>query len=320
MAIEYLRESTLSNSEVFQGLNNLGGKSSKDKAIELIKTAKHLSPDDLESSYIILRQMNDNLTRAGIKAFENDKVVIIYNNNPKLSLTQGIPFLTFKQSAGYITYIFADRFITLNRDGVLTIQSAILRDFLISGAISNGIKNNYRALSSNQFLAKLFMEIYSKLFTRVINREYSIGANKELFDSVQYFVNRFFLERVFESADNKQNIEKLASSTYKYVDEVKAAQNQQDYDKFNITKLSHLLLLINESSPRMKTLQLGTFLNAYCNYLYPPSLLGVDNIEYFIMLVIMLIGGNNIINIAASDIVKEAKGIKNLKPELEKLI
>ena len=195
-----------------------------------------------------------------------------------------------------------------------------MRDFLISGIISNGIKNDYRRLSSNQFLAKTFMEIYSKLFMRVINREYSIGADKKLFDSVQYWINRFFLERVFESADSKENIEKLCISTYRYVDEVTATQNQQIYDKANVEKLSHLLEVINNSTPRMRTLQLGTFLNAWNNFYYSPALLAADNIEYFIFMVIALMSGNNIISVTSSDVVKDSRGVKNIKPELEKLI
>lgn len=320
MAIEYLRESTLSNSEVWSGLNNLGGRSAKDRAVDLIKTCKHLSAGDIETSYITLRQMSDTLTRAGIKAFDMGKVQLIYNPNSSISLTQAIPFLTFKQSFGYITYIFADRFITMTRDGILNMQASILRDFLITGVISNGIKNNYRALSSNQLLGKILMEIYVKLFSRVINRIYSIGADKKLFDSVQYWIGRFFLERVLESADNKENIEILAASVYKYIDEVTAAQNQQIYDKANITKLSHLLSILNNASPRMRTLQLGTFLNEWNNFLYSPALLAADNIEYFIFVVLTLLSGNNIVNISSSDVVKEAKNIKNLKPELEKLI
>jgi len=37
-------------------------------------------------------------------------------------------------------------------------------------------------------------------------------------------------------------------------------------------------------------------------------------------MVLTMMSGNNVINISSSDIVKNAKGIKNLKPELEKLI
>ena len=264
--------------------------------------------------------MSDSLTRAGLKAFETSRVILVYNPNHTASMSQAIPFLTFQQQGIYKTYVFVDRFTTVTRDNLMKLEASILRDFLIAGIISNGIKMNYRKLSSNQFLAKLFMEIYTKLFSRIINREYSIGADKKIFDTVQYFINRFFLERVFESADNKDNIENLCSSIYRYVDDVTASQNKQTYDQANIIKLSHLLALISDLSSRMRTLSLRTFLNAWNNFYYSPSLLAIENIEYFIFMILTMISGNNVINISSSDAVKNAKGIKNLKPELEKLI
>jgi len=49
-------------------------------------------------------------------------------------------------------------------------------------------------------------------------------------------------------------------------------------------------------------------------------MLAIDNIEYLIFMIICLLNGNNIININASDIVKETKGIKDFRGELLKLI
>ena len=49
-------------------------------------------------------------------------------------------------------------------------------------------------------------------------------------------------------------------------------------------------------------------------------MMAIDNIEYLIFMVLTLLSGNNIINVHASDIVKETKGIKDLRGELLKLI
>lgn len=70
----------------------------------------------------------------------------------------------------------------------------------------------------------------------------------------------------------------------------------------------------------MKSLNLGTFLSDWINYYYPQSMLAVDNIEYLVFMIICLLSGNNIINISAGDIVKEAKSIKQFRGELLKLI
>ena len=95
---------------------------------------------------------------------------------------------------------------------------------------------------------------------------------------------------------------------------------RNQYNDANITQFSEFLDLLKTVSPRMKALNLGMFLNDWINYYYIPATLACDNIEYLIFMCITLLSGNNIINIGASEIVKEAKGIKDFKGELLKLI
>lgn len=175
-------------------------------------------------------------------------------------------------------------------------------------------------LSTNQFLQKILTEIYTKFFTRVINREYSIGADKIVFDTIQYWINRFFLENIFGAADTPENIERIATAYFKYIDEMKAAEIKKRYEEVSPSKISELLSLLSEASPRMRNINLGRFISNWVNYYYIPSMLAIDNIEYLIFMIMTMLSGNNIINTSASDIVKETKGIKDLRGELLKLI
>lgn len=321
MAITGFMESNLTQSEVFQGINNMGsGKKTQEKAVDLIKTAKHLTSEDIEAAYISVRQITDTLTRAAMKAFDDERIILVYNNVPSLSITQALPFLTFRTSNGYVTYVFVDKYIKVSRDGVLSMDPPILRDLLTGALIANGLKRNYSNLSSNQYLQKIMMEMYTKFFTRIINREFSIAADKTVFDIIQYWVNRFFLERVFGAADTPDNINSLAKSHVRYLDEINIQEMKNKYEDKDPQVLSDLLDLLTTASPRMKSLHLGTFLSDWINYYYIPSMLAVDNIEYLIFMCVTLLAGNNIINISASDVVKEAKNIKSFRGELLKLI
>lgn len=321
MAIKGYMESSLLTSEVFQGLNDPKTTDATKRAINLIKNAKHLTNEDIEAAYISLKQVNDGLTRAAIKAFDEERIVLVYNNVSALSVTQALPFITFKTSKGYITYVFMDKkYITINRDGIMNLQAPVLRDLLIGALIANGIKRDYNNLSTNQYLQKIFMSIYTKFITRIINREFSIAANKEIFDIIQYWINKFFLLNIFGAADSPENIETIASSHLKFIDELKYEEIKNQYNEANPSKFSDLLELLKTTSSRMKTLHISTFLSDWINYYYVPSMLAVDNIEYLIFMIVTLLNGNNIISISASDIVKETKNIKSLRSELLKLI
>lgn len=321
MAIKGYMESSLSSSEIFKGINDVeGGENTTQKAINLIKTAKHLTNEDIEAAYISVKQITDTLTREAVKAFDDGRIVLIYNNVPNLSVTQAVPFITFKTRSGYTTYVFMDKYISMSRDGIMNLQAPILRDLLTGALIANGLKKNYEALSTNQYLQNVMTEIYTKFFTRILNRQFSIAADKITFDSIQYWINKFFLTRVFGANDSPENIETISNKHFKYIDEMKYEELKQQYADSNPQVISELLALVKTASPRMKSLNLGMFLSDWMNYYYIPSTLAVDNIEYLIFMTLTILAGNNIISISASDIVKEAKNIKSLRGELLKLV
>lgn len=322
MAITGYMESTLGSSEIFIGINDSGGdNNTTQRAINLIKTAKKLTNEDIETAYISVRQISDTLTRSAMKAFDEHKTVLVYNNVPTLSVTQALPFITFKdKNGGYTTYVFMDKYISISRDGVMNVSAPVLRDILTGALIANGLKRNYSNLTSNQYLQKVLTDIYSKFFTRIINREFSVAADKPLFDSIQYWVKKFFLVRIIGATDTSENIESIANNHFKSMDEISYEDIRKKYADADPVNISGLLELIKGSSPRMKSLNLRTFLSNWINYYYVPSMLAVDNVEYLIFMIITLLNGNNIISISASDIVKEAKNIKSLRGELLKLI
>ena len=320
MAIVGFNESTLATSEVFNGIASMSGSDPKEKAIKLIKTARHLTNEDIEGAYIQVKQYSNSLSRAALKAFDEERTVLVYNSVQALSVTQALPFITFKTPRGYVTYVFVDKYVQQSREGILNIQAPVLHDLLVSAIIANKLKSNYDLLASNQYLQRILMECYTKFVCRILNREFSIAAEKIVNETIQYWFNKFFLTRVFGANDTAENIEIICSKNFKYIDEMKMDEIKRAYNEADPIKISELLDLIKTASPRMKTLSLGTFLSNWINYYYIPSMLAVDNVEYLIFMVLALLSGNNIISIASAEMVKEAKNIKSLKEELLKLI
>lgn len=325
MAITGFMESSITTSEIFSGINgvqNSTGNNTIKKCLDLIKTAKHLTNEDIEPAYITVKQMTDSLTKAALLAFDASKVVLLYNKDTSKSVTQALPFITFKSKSGnnYQTFVFVDKYITLGRDGGMSIQASIFRDLIIGGLISNALKNNYDLLSNNAYLQKTLMDIYTKFVVRILNRQFSIIPDKIAFDTVQYWVNKFFLINIMGANATPEGIEKLASSHFKYINEMKFEEITRQYNEHSPTKISQLLELLKLSSSRMRNLNMAIFLNDWTNYYYAPSMLAVDTIEYLIFMILTLLSGNNIISISASDIVKEQRNIKSLKEELLKLV
>lgn len=321
MAITGYMESSLGTSEIFKQINELeGGENTLEKAKNLIKNAKKLTNEDIEASYIAVRQVTDTLTRAAMKAFDEEKVVLIYNNNPAIEVTQTLPFITLKNGQGYnITYVFVHKYVQISRSGVMSIQPSILRDLLIGAYVANGIRNSYSKLASNTYLMKTLMEIYSECMIRILNREFAIKADRVVTDTLQYWIARFFMTRIFGSADSPENIENIARSHFKAIDQLKADEIKMQYDEADPATISKLIELLRSASSRMKTLNIGRFYSDWTNYYYIPSMLALDNVEYLIFMIICLQSGSGIMSISAADIVRECKGIKGFREELLKL-
>jgi hypothetical protein len=320
MAIRYLNESSLSTSEVFKGINELSGDDQTQKAINLIKGNKFVTKDEIEGPYIQIKQYPNSLSRAALKAFEDEKIKLIYNDVKQVSVSKALPFITFKMSDGIRTFVFLDNYASRNRDNILTIQATILHDLLIGALISNSLKKNYDLLIESSFLQKLFMELYTKFVCRILNRQSQIAALKVEFDSVQYYTNKFFLLNVFGLHDTPENVDTTASKHFKNIDDIRADELRRNYDAANPTNVTGMLNLVKTVSTRLNSLSLGTFLTDWINYYYPPATLAIDTMEYLIFMVVSLLNGNNVINITATEIVKEQKNIKVLREELLKLI
>jgi hypothetical protein len=312
-------ESTLSKSETFKLFQAIGDPI--EKAKNLIKNARVLTNEDIETAYIQVKQYSNSLSRSAVKAYDTGSVVLLYTELPSLRMSQAFPFITFRHKDKYITYIFIDKYISKRKDGGLDLSPAVLHDLLIGGVIANKLKTNYDSLASNQYLQKMLMEIYTKFVTRIINKEYGIGADKQISDSAQYFINRFFLEKIFETNDVPENIERLSINKLKYLDEMLINEIKIKYETANPSSFSELLELVKSLSVRMNSLTLKLFTDKWINYYYAPATLAIDNMEYLIFMIIALLHGNNtIISIKASEIVKETKGIKMLQEEMLKLI
>lgn len=322
MAIKIYQESSLGTSEIFKEINSIdGGENTQTKAMNLIKTAKHLTVNDIEAAYISVKQVTDSLTRSAIKAFDNDKTVLIYNEDPSKSVSKTLPFITFKMKSGsYITYVFMRQYISINRNGIMTLQPAILRDLLIAAAISTGIRTEYTRLSNNVYLRDILAELYTQFMTRIINRQYSVQSNRIAFESLRYWIKKFFMLRIFGTNDTPENIENSITKDFKYLEKLQLDEISRIYEDINPTVISELVDVLKNASPRMANMSLARFYSDWVNYYGVPSMLALDNIEYLIFMITSLQSGNNIISIAASDIVKECKGIKGFREELLKLI
>lgn len=310
-------ESSLSKSEIFGFFKNTNP---REKAIKLIKNARRLTNEDIQSAYIQLKQMNHALIREAVRKYDIGDILLLYNEIPDDGLSKAFPFMIMKTENRYKGYIFTDRYVSKNKNNDLNVNSSILYDLMVGTCVGIGIKSNYQSLVTNSTLEKLLMTIYTKFFMRILNKEYAISSDKIISESIAYMINRFFLEQIFESTNTTENINKLSLQDSKYLDEIRINDIRQMYDNNTPTKLGDLMTLIKPLSPRMSSLTLALFVNKWISTYYEPFLLALDNLEYFVFGILSVLRGTNLVSISSKEMVTETKGIMLLQPELIKLV
>lgn len=320
MAIQLYNESTITKSKIYNDLNDLSEIPIPKRAAELITNSRHLKNTDIESSYIAVKQISDSLTRAAIKAYDSGQIVLVYNEIKQKTLSQAIPFLTLKHAGEWTTYLFVDKWVKPDRNNVLTIASPVLWNLLCGAVIARGLKLNYANLTGNPYLTKTLMDLYTQFFTTILNREYQIMVDKPNFEIICYYTNKFFLKQILGSIENDENIERLAASHARFADEMALQTARASYDQADPQDFDGIIALVKNCSPRMRTLIPNKFVASWVSYYYAPVTLAIDNIEYLIFMVLCLYTSSNIANIGASGIVRNYKGINQLRQELLKLI
>lgn len=324
MIIGY-HESSLGNSESYMSYKN-NPETPEDpfaRCKKLIETAKHLTEEDIEPSYIDIKQYSNSLSRAAVRAFDTKSVILLYNTKPNLSMIQLIPFMTLRKGDKYITYVFVDRWVQNPRgsksEDTIKINSGILHDLLVGSLIANSLKADYSNLTNSDYMKSTLMMAYCQFFCRILNRDYGLGADKILYDTVQYCINRFFLVNIFGASDDDSTNE-LAKKHFKYIDPIKTEEIKTLYNNNKPFTVSELLNLIKGLSPRMNNLTRSVFITNWMNYYKAPAYLGIDNVEYLIFMITSIKRGSDLINARANDIVNEIKGIKSFEAELLKLV
>lgn len=322
-----MMESSLATSEIFKKALN-DPEEGQTPLLQQVKeyildpNTKHLTEQDLEAQFITLKQTVDPLTHKALEAFNNEDIILLNNNgNKNKSIVKALPFITLKSKGKNVTYIFMDSFIKISRGNMMSISTADLRDLMVGALISTELHNNYNRLANSESIKSIMMEIYMKLFVNILNRQYSLMANKQMVENIQYWVNRFFLTKIFGGNDSPEAVDALAKKYFKLTTELQAADYKRMYDEADPQNVTGLLELIKSLSTRMDGESTYRFLNDWYKYYNIASLLAIDDIEYLIFMTLSSYSGNgNIINIGASTFINEVKNIKNLRSELVRIV
>jgi len=170
-------------------------------------------------------------------------------------------------------------------------------------------------------LMKLTNNIYTSMVIRILNKEYALSMNQDLFNNVSYCVSRFYLESVW-GCENHDLVFTYASQTCtNTVNKSNLMILDDEYTHAKIQSIDQLMSFIKTISPRLESLNIRYFTEYYINMYRAPALLGMDTLPYFIFAVAATYCGSFIVNQPIiNDIIKNTKNSNIFYNELSKIV
>ena len=317
-------EASLTSSVIYQSFNNNA---------EMTKNILSAIKDSIviDSSYIEEQLMQIKRTRISpllddvLEAFNNGTIVLLYAKKKKIP--QAIPFFALKTNNKIKVFIFTNNYGTITSDKKDTEKKFLnitMKDLyvLMEGAY---VTYNYSAyptkMIKNTGLMKISCSLYTSMLLRILNKEYAISMDQDVYNNVAFCIGKFFLKNIW-GATNEDVIFSYACSN------IKSAVNRADmmvisenYDSKNIESINQLLDFIKEFSQRLKPLNFRYFLQCYINTYKPNAMFSLECLPYFLYTIEAAMIGSFLVNQPIiSDITKNTKGMNVFYPELVKAL
>lgn len=258
-----------------------------------------------------------------LKAYENGDITLLYSKVVKVP--QALPFFVTKIKGKIKAFIFVNNYGTISKgDGANKFLNVPMKDLyvLMEGAYTAFHYAVYpNQVTKSMALMKVSCSIYTTMILRILNKDYAISMDQDVYSKITFCISKFFLERVWMYT-NKDVIFTYAKNNIKNaVNSAEFIVISKLYEEANILTISDLLNFITQFSPRLKGLSFRYFLQCYIDRYKNGAMFGLECLPYFLYTIEASMIGSFLVNQPMiSDITKNTKGMNTFYPELVKVL
>lgn len=313
--MEYFTEASLSDSAMFQQLNKSA--TLMRKIAKAIKNGAVLDKSYFETQYLqISKTRISPLADAVLKAFDEGNIKLIYNKNDHVTIA--LPFVVLSIGGKTSAYIFINEFCSMTKDSdpQLNIDMKRLYTLMESAYVGLLYFSKPTQFTRNATFVKAFTNIYAAMTMRILNREYALSLTKDLYDAVNYYTARFFLEKIL-GVTNKDVVHSYAAGSCNNPSETTMNLCNSTYSIAKVDTIDSFIKFIANSDTKMENLTFRYYFERWVSGYGIGATIGIDSFPYFYYCISNVVLGGFLINTnAISEFVKNTKGINGIYPEL----
>jgi hypothetical protein len=327
---EVFTETTLSDSSIYAEFNK--SSSFMSLLMNAINKSTVITEEYItEQLFQIERTRMTSIAPKVIQAFRNGDITIMHGNNKEVRVPQAAPFIVTRVQGKVKAIAFTHNYATMGKaeaSGVkrLNISYKDLYTLMEAAFVAHNYNTYSNKLTKSMGLMKITCALYTNMVVRILNKNYSIMNEFDVYDSVVYCIGKFYLERVWMSTNEAVNRTYALSNIKETnggrgINLASIERINEEYDAAEIGDIEALIKFISTLSPRLREINYRFFLQAFMMTYKTPAIFGLEVLPYFLFSIEASINGSYIINRdLIMDAISMTKGMKSFYPELTKVI
>jgi hypothetical protein len=208
------------------------------------------------------------------------RLIPIFNKD-RIKIPTPIPAFLYNNNGKAVSLVNLTNYGTKDRDGEFHIDTRQLFAVLQTGVVALGCYENWNAISMNQSVGKLGALIYSKIFSKVLDKMFAINLDPIKSDKVKFITAKFFLLNIL----GKSNGESVNNIAYSVCQNETTRSTIMAFDQSLPTTAYHRLDdFINAISINVEgchTLTFRTFIDTYIKMYHFSSIFALEYFPYF---------------------------------------
>lgn len=305
--VKCLDNSTLKNiSEIIAQFKNSAHDTTKERISESIRS--------------IAKKENRPLKSKVLSDFNDEKVIPIISPSTMEQVPPYIPMWITRTSRGDTSAIVnITRFSRIDKKtNDLSIYPKTLFGLLLGGTVLKALtESEYSILNSTKLLTSLSI-IYSRIFSKILDKNYAISANELFLDQIKYLSAKFFLLSVVGRPDNPSTTN-IALKSISYSSSVSVKQIDASIPAGSYSDILTFLDALKSQFKRLDKLTYRSILADIAKQYSAPAFLILEYCPFFIANILYAVTNSGINNEYSFESVLGKEGIY-VYQELSRLI
>lgn len=317
------QESSLSDSIIFRSFNSQAEFSTIiNKAITY---GRIVEKELIEEQLIQIRRTRlSPLVDDVLISLDRGDIVLVYAKNQKIP--QALPFAIAKVNNDIKAFIFVNNYGTIvsnskvNGGEYLNIAMKDLYVLLEGAYTALSYFKNPIYITRSLGLMKCCVGVYTSMFLRILNKEYALSLDQEVYNRVSFVIGKYFLDKVWESKNDDINTS-YAMSTILTPNRMDLGMVNDSYKASNIKNIEELIAFLKTLSPRLAPLNFRYFTQCYITIYKASAIFSMECLPYFLFVMEATLIGSFLVNQPIiSDIIKSNKNMGKFYGEIVKVL